>query len=1075
MKRLLHGLATGVVGLMLAVPLGASARTYDEGGFRWEYNVWENEDTGAWEASIIDVWQIDEKGDWKAWDATTLTVPATLPADGTNEYARLEKEYKEDGSFLSNKFVTVYGPEVKSVAATVTSLDAWQGGNEKLTSVTIPETVKEVWGFDDCKNLTTVTMGAETEFYHESFANTPWLKSQGEFIVRDGVLIAYQGTATSVVVPDGITEIGDGAFSTYYNEDMTNLTSVTLPVGLEEIGSDAFCDCEKLASINLPDSVTRIDSYAFQGCSSLANVLLPAKLKYLGVGAFSHCDALTGIVIPASVKRLYRHAFYCCLGLTSVTLPAGLEEIGSEAFFGASLTTVDIPASVTYIDDSAFEYCAKLTTITGCAGLEDVGWSVFDNTAFYDNITDGIVQVGPIVICGKGTLPATLTIPEGVTRICSKAFYGDGNVKTVNLPSTLKEIGSNAFYYSAVESVTGGDGVTEVGSYAFLGSPYASTFVSDRGNKDKPFGLVRLGGVAFGYTGVCPAEVVIPDDVTLIERSLFDKDDDDSVSNITSVVVGSGVKIVRSLAFYRADNLKTVTISGALESLGYGVFEECTSLTDVTITGTRLELADDVFGGCVNLANVTINLVEPEEDDEDDEETGADLRFESATFSSCDKLASVKVTRPGFQLTGWRAWGALDEEIVFADELDSLRLWWVRREGANAYYLSDDFQAVWKRVLRNAANDAPFNNAVANTYIGWLTDADGNLVGTATVKIQKKGRDGLSKAVVYVTLIGAKKVTLKGTFDANGVGQGALAGLVLTANGLSGSLAVNGTAYTIDGARDVAKASKDPEQAFLKTLNKKAWTLVLAPKGENPPAFANGFAGLSVTMGTKGKAKLAGTLPDGTKLNINAQTVVGDFSCCIPIIYSKPKSSFGFLVWIDRTGNALDVTAISEWKGKVVGSGAFATQMELVSFESLKGIAESTTFSMDAADLPATLTGVQTDYLPINEPITVSARKWALAKPATIKFKRGVFDQVAYDKGLTSGKSNDSSLKLKYSSKTGLFSGSFTIFTLQGTSLKKVTAIVNGVVCDCVGYGSATIRKHGTIPVWIGDIEEDED
>ena len=381
MKRLLYGLSACAVGLILAAPLGALGYSHDEGGFRWDYDVYEED--GGWTASIYQVYQLDENGKVKVdeywdpvYDATTMVVPATLPAVGTNEYAVAEAVYDEDGTFLSNKYTTVYGPEVKSISAVVTYVDAGNEGNDKLTSVTIPETVEKVEGFADCTSLATVAIGPDTEFSHWSFAKTPWLKAQGEFVIRDGVLVAYQGNATEVVVPDGVKRIGDYAFYADSNAEMAKLARVVIPVGLEEIGIGAFEGCSALTSVNLPDSLRRIEDYAFEDCQSLAGVALPTGLRYLGDGAFYRCEALPTIAVPGNVKYVSDYAFYCCTGLTSVVLSEGLRSIGGQAFLGAGLAAIDIPASVEEIEGAAFAYCASLrsliawkTTLSGSARL----------------------------------------------------------------------------------------------------------------------------------------------------------------------------------------------------------------------------------------------------------------------------------------------------------------------------------------------------------------------------------------------------------------------------------------------------------------------------------------------------------------------------------------------------------------------------------------------------------------------------------------------------------------------------------------------------------------------------------
>ena len=65
---------------------------------------------------------------------------------------------------------------------------------------------------------------------------------------------------------------------------------------------------------------------------------------------------------------------------------------------------------------------------------------------------------------------------------------------------------------------------------------------------------------------------------------------------------------------------------------------------------------------------------------------------------------------------------------------------------------------------------------------------------------------------------------------------------------------------------------------------------------------------------------------------------------------------------------------------------------------------------------------------------------------------------------------NPSGLSLKYKSKKpkdGLISGSFYAYTLLNGKLKKVAVSVSGVLVNGIGYGSAYIKKVGSVPVTI--------
>ena len=181
-----------------------------------------------------------------------------------------------------------------------------------------------------------------------------------DFQIENGVLVKYTGNGGDVVVPEGVTSIGNEAFY-----ECSSLTSVTLPDSLTSIGDSAFRECSSLTSVTIPDSVTSIARGAFYGCSSLTSVRIPDSVTSIGKSAFSVCSSLTSVTIPDSVASIGVAAFEECSSLTSVTIPDGVTCIGNSAFYGCkSLTSVTIPDSVTSIGEEVFSECKNLKDFT---------------------------------------------------------------------------------------------------------------------------------------------------------------------------------------------------------------------------------------------------------------------------------------------------------------------------------------------------------------------------------------------------------------------------------------------------------------------------------------------------------------------------------------------------------------------------------------------------------------------------------------------------------------------------------------------------------------------------------------
>ena len=282
---------------------------------------------------------------------------------------------------------------------------------------------------------------------------------------------------TKIVVVNGVTVIGDAAFS-----GCDNVTSVSLPEGLTSIGSYAF-ECSKdsapkLTAITFPSTLTTVKEFAFLR-SALTTVNLPNSVTTIQKGTFKFCTALTSItakgvtsigdqafqgcstlttVQMAEITSLGANAFNSCSALTVLPIAEGITEIPNSAFeHCTALTSIVIPSSVKSIGNKAFNGCTSLTSVTLPASIEKLGSSknaAFSNKATFILVGSGAVDAHPsnnsawatgIWSINKVAIEKII-VSEGITSIGTNAFRGLENLKYVELPSTVTHIGDYAFY-----------------------------------------------------------------------------------------------------------------------------------------------------------------------------------------------------------------------------------------------------------------------------------------------------------------------------------------------------------------------------------------------------------------------------------------------------------------------------------------------------------------------------------------------------------------------------------------------------------------------------------------------------
>ncbi len=440
----------------------------------------------------------------------------------------------------------------------------------------------------------------------------------------EATITKYKGTDIEVVIPDElggypVVAIGLNAFF-----DNNDIISVKMPDTITTVGVSSFYGCKNLSNVELSKNTTTIDKRAFSYCTSLESITFPDGLITIGSEAFGYAENLGEVYIPSSVQYMMQafdhsakkitfaegfteiptNACYDANYAHTIVLPDTVKTINNGAFCGCTkLVNINIPSGVEYIGESAFASCKSLKEITLPEGLETIGYMAFGDCGLQEITIPSTVSYFGKKAFGSSSAKKII-FAEGFETIPNNACYEATKLETVELPSTLKKIGAEAFYgCEKLSELPLPEGLEYIERYAFNGTsslnevilPSSLNYIGAGAFKNSAKKIVFAEGTSAVLEYACSyanllEEVVIPETVTEIQKNAFS-----DCTNLKTVVLPAALKKINSYAFEYCSSLESIELPDGLTIIGTGAFRRDYALTEIVIPSSVRAIWPEAF------------------------------------------------------------------------------------------------------------------------------------------------------------------------------------------------------------------------------------------------------------------------------------------------------------------------------------------------------------------------------------------------------------------------------------------------------------------------------------------------
>ena len=334
--------------------------------------------------------------------------------------------------------------------------------------------------------------------------------------------------------------------------------------------------------------------------ATIKTVVIEKGVTRIGNSAFQNCTKLTSVTIPNSVISIEKYAFLNCTNRTNVYYTGTKTEWGNvNGKDRLNSATLHYHCGATADDNAYWALVGGTLTISGSGDMAN--YTNADEVQWKDSVAD----------------IKNVVIGNGVTNVGAYAFNGCENLTSVVIPTGVTQIGDNAFndcnklanvYYTGTKAQW--DGLTKGSGNAYLTNAtlhyHCGATADDNVYWAQVGGTLTISGIGnmmnYSNKNEVPWKNIITAKIENGVKNIGDRTF--RKCGLESIIIPKSVTEIGNNAFLWCDQLKLVTIPNSVKSIGFYAFSSCRSLTSVTMPKDIETIDHHAFSDCTSLTTI---------------------------------------------------------------------------------------------------------------------------------------------------------------------------------------------------------------------------------------------------------------------------------------------------------------------------------------------------------------------------------------------------------------------------------------------------------------------------------------